>query len=318
MLLDEAENLKIFSGNSNRELALEIADYLGINLGKAIVSKFSDGEIQVKIDDNVRGVEVFIIQTLSFPVNENLMELLIMIDALRRASAEKITAVIPYFGYAKQEKKMAGREPISAKLVANLITTAGANRVVTVDLHTSAIQGFFDIPTDNLTAVPILTKYLLEKNLTEKRAVVVSPDAGGVARARNFAERIEAALAIIFKRRPKPEVSEVIEIVGDVEKKITIIVDDMISTGGTLISAAKFLLQKGAKEVYACATHPVLVKDAVTLIKNSEISKVITTNTIPVSKEKRNEKIEVLSVASLLGEAIRRIHLNLSVSKLFS
>lgn len=312
------EAIKLFAGNANPKLAQEIAKYLGISLGNAVVGRFSNGEIQVKIEENVRGRNVFVIQPTCDPVNDNLMELLIMIDALRRASASTITAVIPYYGYAKQEKKTSGREPISAKLVANLITVAGANRVVTIDLHAGAIQGFFDIPLDNLIAAPLLANHFIQKGYNTN-TVVVSPDAGGVARARTFAERMGATLAIIFKRRPRPDESKVIEVVGEVEGKRALIIDDMISTGGTLTSGAELLAKRGAIEIAACATHPVFAKEAIELIEKSAIQELVVTNSIPLSVEAaKSQKIKVLSIAKLLGEAIRRIHNNQSVSELFN
>lgn len=312
------EAIKLFAGNANPPLAEEIAKYLKIALGKAIVGRFSNGEIRVKIDENVRGRNVFVIQPTCEPVNDNLMELLIMIDALRRASASAITAVVPYYGYAKQEKKTSGREPISAKLVANLMTVAGADRVVTIDLHAGAIQGFFDIPMDNLMALPILADYFLKKGFNTN-TVVVSPDAGGVARARTFAERMSATLAIIFKRRPRPDESKVIEVVGEVEDKRALIIDDMISTGGTLTSGAELLAKRGAKEIYACATHGTFAKDAIQRIEQSAIKELVITNSTPLSAEALQcPKIKVLSIAKLLGEAIRRIHNNQSVSELFN
>lgn len=311
------KNLKIFSGNSNIKLAKNICRNLEISLGKALVSKFANGEIQVKIEENVRGIDVFVVQSVCHPANDNLMELLIMIDALSRSSANTITAVIPYYGYAKQEKKTAGREPISAKLVANLITTAGADRVITVDLHAAAIQGFFDIPVDNLYAMPILLKYFVDKGMKGHNTVVVSPDAGGVARARAFALKMDASLAIIFKRRPKPDEIEIAEIVGDVKGKTAIMVDDMISTGKTLINGVNALIKRGAGGVFACVAHATLAKDAVDLIKRSAIKEVVVTDTIPVDRNKLDNKFKVLSVSSLLGEAIRRNYFNLSVSKLF-
>lgn len=308
---------KIFSGNSNIKLANEICKYLEILPGRALVSKFANGEIQVKIEESVRGTDVFVIQSMCHPVNNNLMELLIMIDALSRASANTITAVIPHYGYAKQEKKTAGREPITAKLVANLITTAGADRIITVDLHAAAIQGFFDIPVDNLYAMPILVDYFIKKGMKGQNTVIVSPDAGGVARARTFAVKLEASLAIIFKRRPKPDETEITEIVGEVDGKDAIMVDDMISTGKTLIKGAEALLKRGAKSIYACATHPILAKDAAKYLRESPIKELIVTNTIPIDECQLDSKVRILSVSSLLGEAIRRNYFNLSVSKLF-
>lgn len=308
--------LKIFCGNSNRELALEIADYLGISIGEAHVRRFRDGEISVGINESVRGADVFVVQPTCAPTNENLMELLIMIDALRRASTSRITAVVPYYGYARQERKARAREPITAKLVANLITTAGADRLVAMDLHAPAIQGFFDIPVDHLPCVPILAEYFMEKKL--KDVCVVSPDIGGVARARNLAERIGASLAIVDKRRPEPNVSEIMHVIGELKDKTAILIDDIIDTAGTITQGAEVLMEKGAKEVYACCTHPVLSGPAVERLEQSVIKEVVVTNTIPLTKEKRIPKIKMLSVAPLLGEAIVRIHEDLSVSKLFS
>jgi ribose-phosphate pyrophosphokinase len=308
--------LKVFSGNANRPLAEKVCDYLGISLGNAEVKTFSDGEISVEINENVRGKDVFIIQPTCPPVNDNLMELLIMIDAARRASAGRITAVIPYYGYARQDRKVAPRQPISAKLVANLITVAGASRVLTMDLHAGQIQGFFDIPVDNLFARPVLLHYLKEHFKDD--LVIVSPDAGGVERARAFAKRLDASLAIIDKRRERANVAEVMNIIGDVKGKTAVIVDDMVDTGGTLTKAALALLDKGASAVYACCTHPVLSGNAVQRIAESPIKELIVTDTIPLSEEARKcSKIKVLSVGKLFGEAVRRIHLNESVSVLF-
>jgi ribose-phosphate pyrophosphokinase len=314
----QGENVILFSGNANRPLAEAIAEHLGIPLGKALVSRFTNHETRVQILENVRGFEVFVVQPTCGQVNDTLMELLIMIDALSRASAKTITAVIPYYGYAKQEKKAAGREPISAKLVANLITTAGADRVITIDLHAAAIQGFFDIPVDNLFALPILTQYFRDKGHEGPDFVVVSPDAGGVARARAFAERLNAGLAIIFKRRPEPDKAEVIEMVGEIEGRTAIIVDDMISTGGTLLQAVETLRARGARCIYATATHPILAGNAVELIDGSSLEEVVVCDTIPVPPRALESKIRVLSVAPLLAEAIRRNYFHLSVSKLFS
>lgn len=309
------DRLKIFTGNANRLLAEEIAAYVGTPLGSVEVKRFSDGEISVAIGESVRGTDVFVIQPTCFPVNENLMELLIMIDALRRASARRITAVIPYYGYARQERKTRGREPISAKLVANLLVQAGARRIVAMDLHAGAIQGFFDIPVDHLPGVPILAQYYLGKGL--ENVVVVSPDVGGVARARDLAERIGAEIAIIDKRRLAPNVAEIMNIIGQVTGKTAILIDDIIDTAGTITQAAEALLDKGAKEVYACCTHPVLSGPAVERLSQSPLREVVVTNTIPLPPNKQVAKIKVLSVAPLLGEAIIRIHQDLSVSKLF-
>ncbi|MDN5346484.1 MAG: ribose-phosphate pyrophosphokinae [Clostridia bacterium] len=307
--------LKIFTGNANTKLAEEIGAYLGVPLGDMKVGRFADGEISVVIDENVRGADVFVIQPTCMPVNDNLMELLIMIDALKRASARRITAVIPYYGYARQERKTRARVPISAKLVANLITTAGANRVLSMDLHAGAIQGFFDIPVDHLTAVPILAEYFKGKNIPDP--VVVSPDVGGVTRARDFADRIGAELAIIDKRRPAPNVAEIMNLIGDIEDRSAIIIDDLIDTAGTICFGAQALLERGAREVYACCTHPVLSSSAIERLVASPIKEVVVCNTIPLPPEKGIDKIKQLSVAPLLGEAIVRIHEDLSVSMLF-
>src|SRR5918911_1870755 len=271
--------LQIFSGNANIPLAQEIAHYLNINLGRAIVGTFKNGESRIKLEENVRGSDVFVIQPTCTPVNEHLMELLLLIDALRRASAARVTAVVPYYGYAKQEKKTTGREPISAKLVANLINTAGADRVLTMDLHAPAIEGFFDIPVDHLQAGPLLADYMRELNLP--KPVVVSPDAGGVGRANSFRERISAGLAIIAKQRPQPDVAEVLEMVGDVDNRTAIIVDDMISTGGTLAEAARAPRGRGAVEVYACATHGIFAGEAISIVAQSMLIETAVTNTIP-------------------------------------
>ena len=315
MLEDDNKRLRIFTGNANRPLAEEIAAYLGAEVGEAGVNRFNNGEIQVMIDESVRGKEVFILQPTSQPVNENLMELLIMVDAFKRASAKHITAVIPYYAYARQDRKTRGREPISAKLVANLLVTAGVTRVVTMDLHAGQIQGFFDIPVDHLPAAPILADYILTKNL--ENMVVVSPDLGGVTRARNLADRLNAGLAIIDKRRPEPGVAEVMNLIGDVKGKTAVMIDDIVDTAGSLTEAAKALKKFGATDVYACCTHPVLSDPAVQRIANSEITELIVTNTIPLPEEKKHDKIKVLSVAPILGEAIVRIYSELSVSKLF-
>lgn len=310
-----SQSIKVFSGNSNHKLAEEICQYLGVELGKCKVGTFSDGEINVTINESVRGSDVFIIQSTCSPVNQNLMELLIMVDALRRASAKRITAVIPYYGYARQDRKARARDPITAKLVANLIYSAGARRVLTMDLHANQIQGFFDIPVDHLLGVPILAEYYKQKNIED--VVVVSPDMGGVTRARNLAERIGAPLAIIDKRRPMPNVSEVMNLIGDVKGKNVIMTDDIIDTAGTITNGAKALIERGAKTVYACCTHPVLSGPALDRLKDSPIEELVTTNCIPLGEEKQLDKIKVLSVAKIMGEAITRIHEDLSVSKLF-
>lgn len=308
--------LQVFSGNANLALAKEISACLNLNLGRALVTKFKNGETRVKIEENVRGSDVFIVQPTCIPVNDNLMELLIIIDAVRRASAARITAVIPYYGYAKQEKKTTGREPISAKLVANLIRTAGAHRVLTMDLHAPAIEGFFDIPVDHLQAGQLLSEYVRSLNL--KDPVVISPDAGGVGRANEFRERIGAGLAIIAKQRPRPDTVEMIEMVGDVSGRPTVIVDDMISTGGTLVEAAKSLLNRGATHVYACATHGIFAGDGLDAIRASQLVETIVTNTIPQSPDAAQSRVRTISVAPLFAEAILRIHKDLSLSALFS
>lgn len=308
-------NLKVFSLNSNRGLAEEIVKHLGVELGKSSVSRFSDGEIQINIEESIRGSEVFVIQSTSEPVNEHLMELLIMIDALKRASAATINIVMPYYGYARQDRKARAREPITAKLVANLLETAGATRVIAIDLHAPQIQGFFDIPVDQLMAVPILANYFNEKQLSD--VVVVSPDHGGVTRARRLADRLKTPIAIIDKRRPRPNVAEVMNIIGDIDGKTAIIIDDIIDTAGTITLAAEALIEKGAKEVYACCTHPVLSGPAIERIERSSIKELVVTNTIALPEEKKITKITQLSIAPLLSEAIIRVYERQSVSTLF-
>lgn len=308
-------NLKLFSLNSNPILAQEIAKVIGVELGKCSVSRFSDGEIQINIEESIRGCNVYVIQSTSAPVNEHLMELLIMIDALKRASAKTINIVMPYYGYARQDRKARSREPITAKLVANLLETAGATRVITLDLHAPQIQGFFDIPIDHLMGVPILADYFKEKQLDD--IVIVSPDHGGVTRARKMADRLKAPIAIIDKRRPKPNVAEVMNIIGNVQGKTTILVDDIIDTAGTITLAANALAEHGAKEVYACCTHPVLSGPAIERIQNSKIKELVVTNTIAIPEEKKTSKIVELSVAPLIGEAIIRVHEEQSISALF-
>ena len=315
MLLPDSP-IKIFSGNSNPGLAEKICSYVGVPVGRAQVKTFSDGEIAVEINESVRGLDTFVVQSTGPPVNNNLMELLIMIDALRRASAERINAIIPYYGYARQDRKVAPRQPISAKLVANLIVVAGASRVLTIDLHAGQIQGFFDIPVDNLYASPIILDYLRDKFKDD--LVLISPDAGGVERTRAFAKRLDASLAIIDKRRESANVAQVMNIVGEVKGKISIILDDMVDTAGTLTQAANALREEGAQKVVACCTHPVLSGKAIEKINQSELEELVVTDTIPLRDEaKACKKIEVLSVAQLLGEAIKRIHSNDSVSSLF-
>ncbi|MBC8017906.1 MAG: ribose-phosphate pyrophosphokinase [Verrucomicrobia bacterium] len=311
------DKIRVFTGNSNPALAQKICDCLHVPIGAARVRNFSDGEIMIEIAENVRGRDVYIIQSTCAPTNNNLMELLIMTDALKRASAATITAVIPYYGYARQDRKAAPRTPITAKLVADLITTAGVDRVVTVDLHAGQIQGFFNIPVDNLYAAPVMLDYLKNRFKGEK-VVMVSPDAGGTERARAFAKRLECTLAVIDKRRTGTNVAEVMHLIGDVRDKIAIILDDMIDTAGTLTQAAKALKENGASAVYACATHGVLSGPAIERINNSDIEEVVLTDTIPLGdKMQQTTKIRVLSVADLLAEAIRRIHEDESVSSLF-
>lgn len=309
--------LKLFSLNSNYPLAQEIAEIMGVELGKSSVKHFSDGEVQISIEESIRGCDVFIVQSTSAPVNEHLMELLIMIDAVKRASAKTINVVIPYYGYARQDRKAKAREPITAKLVANLLETAGADRVIVLDLHAPQIQGFFDILIDHLQAVPILSEYFKTKDLNSDDIVIVSPDHGGVTRARKMAERLKAPIAIIDKRRPKPNVAEVMNIVGNIEGKVCILIDDIIDTAGTITLGANALIQNGAKEVYACCSHPVLSGPAIERIENSVIKELIVTNTIQLSDEKRSPKIKQLSVANLMADAISRIYENKSVSTLF-
>jgi ribose-phosphate pyrophosphokinase len=307
--------LRIFTGNSNIGLVQKISEQLRTPIGKSVVKSFSDGEINVEIDESVRGMDVFVIQSICAPVNNNLMELLILIDALKRASAERITAVLPYYGYARQDRKVVPRAPISAKLVADLITTAGASRILTVDLHAGQIQGFFDIPVDHLFAAPVLLDHL--KQLKDD-IVIVSPDAGGVERARAYAKRLNTSLAFIDKRRESPNVSQVMNIIGDVSGMIAVLVDDLVDTAGTLVRAAYALTEKGANAVYACCTHPVLSGQSVKVIMESPIEEMIVTDTIPLREEaKECPKIKVLSISSLLGDAIRRIYENESVSCLF-
>lgn len=309
------EGMQLFTLNSNRELAEEIAAHIGIPLGKCTVTKFSDGETQINIEESVRGRAVYIIQSTAEPVNENIMELLILIDALKRASAKTINIVVPYYGYARQDRKARSREPITSKLVANLLVTAGADRLITLDLHAPQIQGFFDVPIDHLQAVPLLSEYFLDKNI--ENPIIVSPDHGGVVGARRMADRLKAPIGIIDKRRPKPNVAEVMNIIGDIEGKTAIILDDIVDTAGTITLAADALIEKGAKEVYACVTHPVLSGPAIERIEQSQFKEFVVTNTIALPEGKKTEKITQLSVAPLFGDAIQRIHNNESVSVLF-
>lgn len=311
--MTQYKSLKIFSGNANRILAEEIAEHLGVPVGKAGVKHFADGESWVELGENVRGMDVFIIQPTSNPANEHIMELLVMVDAVKRSSADRITAVIPYYGYGRQERKVQPRTPISAKLVADLLTAAGVNRILTVDLHAGQIQGFFNIPVDHLFATPVLLEYL-QKNIVDD-LVMISPDTGGTERARAYAKKLGVPMAMIDKRRPAPNVSEVMNVIGDVQGKTSIIVDDMIDTAGTLVKASEALVKNGAKAVYACATHAVLSGSAVERIESSALKEVIVTNTICLKNNSR--KIRILSVAPLLGEAIKRIHQADSVSSLF-
>ncbi len=316
-MIAHGDSIKIFHCNANKDLTANIAYQVGVQVGDAQVGRFSNGEISVNINESVRGADVYVVQSSCFPANDNLMELLIMIDALKRASAGRITAVIPYYGYARQDRKSRSREPITAKLVANLITSAGADRVLTMDLHAPQIAGFFDIPVDHLFAVPLLTKYFKEKCL--KDIVVVSPDVGGVTRARGLAARLDAPLAIVDKRRPKPNVSEVMNIIGDIEGRNCIIVDDMIDTAGSVAHAAKALMDMGAQDIYVSCTHPVLSGPAFERIRDSVIKEVIITDTIPLPEDMKDftDKIKVLSVAPIFASAINRIYQGLSVSKLF-
>jgi ribose-phosphate pyrophosphokinase len=306
----------IFSGNSNRKLALDICKHLKVKLASASIDRFSDGEIRVKVNENVRGHDVFVVQSTCDPANENIMELLIMIDALKRSSAKRITAVLPYFGYARQDRKDQPRVPITAKLVANLLTVAGADRVLTVDLHAGQIQGFFDIPLDHLFAVKIFADYRKRMNLKED-FVVVSPDVGGIKTARAYAKRFKCDLAIVDKRRINDKTAEVMHILGDVKGKVAVIVDDMVATAGSLVEAVDAIKKAGALEVYAAITHPVLCGPAIERISKSRLKELVVTDTIPIGKDKMISKIKVLSVASLLAEAIKRIHCEESLSVLF-
>jgi len=307
--------LKIFTGNANPMLAQEIADHIGVGLGECTVKRFKDGEVRINLGESVRGCNVFVLQSTSAPVNENLMELLIMIDAFKRASARTINVLIPYYGYARQDRKARARDPITAKLVANLLETAGASRVICMDLHAGQIQGFFDIPLDHLVGMPILANYFLDKNIANP--VVVSPDMGGVTRARALAERLGAPLAIIDKRRPDANVAVVMNIIGDIAGKTAIIIDDMIDTAGTITLGAQALIERGARDVYACCIHPVLSDDGVDKLARSPIREVVVTNTIALPPAKRIDKIHVLSVAELMAEAVMRVHTHRSISQLF-
>jgi len=313
-----ASELQIFSLTGNPKLAEEIAKSVGVPLSDCEVVRFADGETMVMINESVRGNHVYVVQPTCSPVNETLMELLIMIDALKRASAKTINLMIPYFGYARQDRKSKPREPITAKLVANLLTAAGCTRVITMDLHASQIQGFFDVPIDDFRAMPILAKYFLDRHFDKEEIVVVSPDHGGASRARSFAEALDAPLAIIDKRRPKPNVAEVVGLIGDVKGKKAIIVDDMIDTAGSICNAVDALLKEGATEVYTACTHALLSGEAINRIKNSPMIELVTTNTIPLSEEKKLDKIVQLSVAPILGHAIQHVYENKPVSALFN
>lgn len=308
-------NIKLITGNAHRELAKKIADNLNVDMARCEVTHFMDGEINVNISETIRGMDVYIIQPTCSPVNDNLMETLILIDAVKRASAGRINAVVPYYGYARQDRKTKAREPITAKLVADLLTVAGADRVITMDLHAGQIQGYFDIPVDHLTAIPILASYF--KDIICRDTVIVSPDLGGVTRARSFANLLDLPIAMIEKRRPTANVAEVMNVIGDIEDKDVIMVDDIIDTGGTIVNAASVLKKLGAKRVYGCATHGVLSGKAVDRICESELEKFIISDTIPLYKQCKDNKIEVVSVAPLFAEAIRRINGNRSISVIF-
>lgn len=315
MDMEGTSRLKIFTGTAHPALAKEISDYIGVPLGKSLCGRFNNGEIQVMINESVRGKDCFIIQPTGSPVNDNLMEMLIMVDALKRASARNITVVVPYYGYARQDRKTRGREPISAKLVADLLGTAGVTRVVTMDLHAGQIQGFFDVPVDHLASAALLADYVKSKNL--ENLTVVSPDLGGVNRARDLADRVGAPIAIIEKRRPEPGVAKVMNIIGDVKGRNCFVVDDIVDTAGSLCEGAKTLMEYGAAGVYAAVCHPVLTDPATERIKESVLKELVVTNSLPIEKEKMQDKLTVLSVAPLLGEAILRIFHDASVSALF-
>ena len=315
-VISDSNRLRLFAGSANRPLAQEVARYLGIDLGPMIRKRFADGELYVQIQESIRGADVYLLQPCCNPVNDNLMELMILIDACRRASARQITAVIPYYGYARADRKTAGRESITAKLVANLIVQAGANKVLAMDLHSAQIQGYFDIPLDHVYGSPVLIDYLARKELSD--LVVVSPDVGGVARARAFAKKLnDAPLAIIDKRRQAHNVAEVMNVIGDVKGKTAVLVDDMIDTAGTLLEGARLLKKEGASKIYACATHAVFSGPAASRLSSGVFEEVIVTNTIPVPEEKQFKQLTVISVANLLGEAIWRIHEDTSVSSMF-
>lgn len=311
------DSVKIFAGTSNKELAQKIAEKYGMELGKAEVVRFKDGEVFVKIDETVRGRDVFVVQPTSEPVNENLMELLIFVDALKRASAKSINVIVPYYGYARQDRKSSPREPITSKLVANLLTKAGVTRLLTMDLHADQIQGFFDIPVDHLQALPLMVKYFKSKGFYGDKVVVVSPDIGGVKRARKLAEKLDCKIAIIDKRRPKPNMSEVMNLIGEVEGKIAIFIDDMIDTAGTITNGATAIMERGAKEAYACCTHAVFSDPAIERLTASSLTEIIVTDSIRLPERKKIDKVKILSVDELFAEAIKRVVHNQSVSELF-
>lgn len=310
-------NVKIFAGNSNLELAKKIADRCGLELGKSEILRFKDGEIYIEIEETVRGRDVFVVQSTSEPVNENIMELLIFVDALKRASAKTINVIIPYYGYARQDRKSKPREPITSKLVANLLTKAGVNRVVTMDLHADQIQGFFDIPVDHMQALPLMVKYFKDKGFYGDKIVVVSPDIGGVKRARKLAEKLDCKIAIIDKRRPKPNMSEVMNLIGEVKGKIAIFIDDMIDTAGTITNGADAILAKGAIEAYACCSHAVFSDPAVERLQESGLKEIVVTDSICLPEYKRIDKVKIISANTILADAIDRIINNKSVSELF-
>lgn len=311
------DTMKFFAGTSNPQLARDIALYLGIPPGRAQIKRFSDGEVWVEVDENIRGGDVFLLQSMSYPVNEHLVELLVMVDAVKRASAHRITTVIPYYGYARQDRKVAPRTPISAKLVADLLEAAGADRVVAMDLHAGQIQGFFNIPVDHLYAMPVMLEYIRKHFPKGEELAIVSPDAGGVERARAYAKRLKATVAFIDKRRPKPNESEVMHVVGEVEDKDCVILDDMIDTAGTMTAGAAALKAEGARRIFACATHAVLSGPAISRLKESVIERLAVTNTIELPEEKKLDIIDVVSVHGLIAEAIRRINTHDSISSLF-
>ncbi len=311
-----SRQLKLLTGTANRPLAEEVAGYLGVPVADMLVTKFSDGEVRVKINESIRGADVYVFQSLSHPANQHIMELLLIVDALRRSSAGRITAVIPYFAYARQDRQDKPRTPISARVVADIISVVGTERVVTVDLHSPQIQGFFSIPVDHLSAMPVLYDYL-RKNVILEDPVVVSPDAGGVERARQLANKLGCGIAIIYKRRPEPNRAKVLDVVGNIEGKDAIIIDDLIDTAGTMVSASEMLISRGARKVIACATHGVLSGPAIERLTNSPIEQVILTNTIPL-EDKTFSKLKVVSIAPLIAEAIKRIHVEESVSSLFA